>query len=78
MNSSVESQAVNPSTCSPFETRNERDIFSFAGQIFLIIVNILTFPAAVVLNLFVMAAVKNEEATETAKVEHSCSYIGIH
>ena len=58
MNSSVESQAVNPSTCSPFETRNERDIFSFAGQIFLIIVNILTFPAAVVLNLFVMAAVK--------------------
>ena len=58
MNSSVESQAVNPSTCSPFETRNERDIFSFAGQTFLIIVNILTFPAAVVLNLFVMAAVK--------------------
>ena len=58
MNSSVQGQAVNPLTCSPFEIRIGRAAFSLAGLIFIIIVNILTFPAAVVLNMFVMAAVK--------------------
>ena len=58
MNSSLEGQAINPITCSPFQKRIERDIFSSTGIIFLTIVNILTCPAAVVLNMFVMAAVK--------------------
>ena len=58
MNSSLEGQALNPLTCSPFQKRIERDIFSSTDIIFLIIVNILTCPAAVVLNMFVVAAVK--------------------
>ena len=58
MNSSLEGQAINPLTCSPFQKRIERDIFSSTGIIFLIIVNILTCPASVVLNMFVMAEMK--------------------
>ena len=69
MNSSVEGQAVNRLICSPFEKRIKRDTFSsVAGLIFLIIVNILAFPTAVLLNVFVMAAVKTKRRLREQKL----------
>ena len=68
MNSSVEGQAVNRLICSPFEKRIKRDTFSsVAGLIFLIIVNILAFPTVVLLNVFVMAAVKTKRRLREQK-----------
>ena len=68
MNSNMERQAAKSFVCSPFEKGIDRDTFSsVAGLIFLIIVNILASPTAVVLNVFVMAAVKTKRRLREQK-----------
>ena len=64
----MEGQAEKSFVCSPFKKGIERDSFStVAGLIFLIIVNILASPTSVVLNLFVMAAVKTKRRLREQK-----------
>ena len=68
MNSNMESQAAKSFVCSPFEKGIEGDNFSqVAGLIVLIIVNILASPTVVVLNVFVMAAVKTKRRLREQK-----------